>query len=114
MFTKRVKKTKQNLQKYILKLIDRKKKKLKNDNNKFIHFSYKDSLNNLNDIKDLNLNMNRNVVKEEKKNLLSIKKEKFEINTKEKNVQKIKIYYTLIKHLINIQTLMKLDNHSTR
>ena len=51
---KRVEKTKQKLQKYILKLIDRKKKKLKNDNDKFIHFLYKDSFNDLNDIKNSN------------------------------------------------------------
>ena len=54
MFIKRVEKTKRELQKYILKLIDRKKKKLKNDDDKFKHFFYKDSLNDLNDIKDLN------------------------------------------------------------
>ena len=54
MFIKCVKKTKRELQKYILKLIARKKKKLKNDDDKFIHFFYKDSLNDLNDIEDLN------------------------------------------------------------
>ena len=53
MFTEHVKKIKRELQKYILKLIDRKKKKLKNDDDEFIHFFYKDSFNDLNDIKDL-------------------------------------------------------------
>ena len=43
-----------------------------------------------------------------------MKKEKFEINIKEKNVEEIEIYYTLIKHSINVQILMKLDSHSTR
>ena len=54
VFIKRVKKIKRELQKYILKLINRKKKKLKNDDNEFIHFFYKDSLNDINDIKNLN------------------------------------------------------------
>ena len=51
---KRVEKTKRELQKYILKLIYRKKKKLKNNDDEFIYFSYKDSLNDLNNIKNLN------------------------------------------------------------
>ena len=54
MFTKCVEKTKRKLQKYILKLIDRKKKKLKNDDDEFIYFFYKNSFNDLNNIKNLN------------------------------------------------------------
>ena len=51
---KRIEKTKRELRKYILKLIDRKKKKLKNDDDEFIHFFYKDLFNDLNNIKNLN------------------------------------------------------------
>ena len=40
-----------------------------------------------------------------------MKEEKFEINIKKKNVEKVKAYYILIKHSINIQTLMKFNNH---
>ena len=54
IFTKYVNKTKRELQKYILKLIDRKKKKLKNDDDEFIYFFYKDSFNDLNNIKNSN------------------------------------------------------------
>ena len=41
-----------------------------------------------------------------------MKKKEFEINIKEKNVEKIKAYYILIKHSISVQTLMKFDSHS--
>ena len=41
-------------------------------------------------------------------------KKKFEINIKGKNVEKLKTYYTLIKQSINVQILMKLNNHSPR
>ena len=54
VFTEHVEKTKWKLRKYILKQIDKKKKKLKDDDDEFIHFSYKDSLNDLNNINDLN------------------------------------------------------------
>ena len=43
-----------------------------------------------------------------------MKRKEFEINTEKKNVEKIKAYYTLIKHSISVQALIKLDNHSTR
>ena len=49
---------------------------------------------------------------EKKRKSLINEKKKFEINIKKKNVEKIEAYYTLIKHLINVQTLMKLDSHS--
>ena len=42
-----------------------------------------------------------------------MREKEFEINTEKKNIEKIKAYYTLIKHSINVQTLMKFDNHST-
>ena len=41
-------------------------------------------------------------------------KKKVRDKYKKKNVEKIEVYYTLIKHSISVQTLMKLDNHSTR
>ena len=41
-----------------------------------------------------------------------MKEKKFEINTEKKDVEEIKTYYTLIKHSISVQTLMKFDNHS--
>ena len=74
MFTKRVEKTKRELQKYILKLIDRKKKKLKNDDDKFIYFFYKDSLNNLNDIEDSNSKYESKCRQKRKENFSSMKK----------------------------------------
>ena len=114
VFTKRVERKKRELQKYILKLIDWKKKKLKNDDDKFIHFFYKNSLNDLNDIKDLNSKYDSKCCQRKKESLLSMKKEKFEINTKEKNVEKIEVYYILIKYSINVQTLLKFDSHSIR
>ena len=112
MFTKCVEKTKRELQKYILKLIDRKKKKLKNDDDEFIHFFYKDSFNDLNDIKNSDFEYESKRRQRKKKSFLSMKEKKFEINTKEMNVEKIETYYTLIQHSISVQTLMKLDNHS--
>ena len=93
-------------------MIDRKKKKLKNNNDEFIYFFYKNSFNDLNDIKNSNFKY-KSKCRQRKKSFSSIKK-KFEINIEKKNVEKIKTYYTLIKHSINIQTLMKLDNHSIR
>ena len=114
VFTKRVEKIKRELQKYILKLIDRKKKKLKNDDDKFIHFFYKNSFSNVNNLKDLNFKYESKRRQRRKEDLSSMKKKEFEINTKEKIIEKIETYYTLIKHSINVQTLMKLDNHSTR
>ena len=111
MFINRVEKIKRKLQKYILKLIDRKKKKLKNDNNKFIYFFYKNSLNDLNDIKDSNSEYKSK--RRQKKSFSSIKEQEFEINFRKKNVEEIKIYYILIKHSISVQTLIKLDSHST-
>ena len=100
------------MQKYTLKLIDRKKKKLKNDNDKFIHFFYKNSLNDLNDIKnsDSEYELKR---RQRRKKSFSSEEKKFEINTRKKNIKEIKAYYILIKHLISVQILMKLDNHST-
>ena len=113
MFTKCIKKTKQKLQKYFLKLIDRKKKKLKNDDDEFIYFFYKDSLNDLNDIENLNFKYKSKRCQRRKESLSSMEK-KVRDKYKKKNVKKIKAYYTLIKHSINVQTLMKLDNHSIR
>ena len=57
------------------------------------------------------LNTNRNVVKEKK--VSRQWKKKFEINTEKKNVEEIKVYYTLIKYSISVQTLMKFNNYST-
>ena len=113
MFTELVEKIKRELQKYILKLIDRKRKKLKNNDDEFIHFFYKDSLNDLNDIKNSNSEYESKRCQRRKKSLSSMKEKKFEIDIEKKNVEKIKAYYTLIKHLISIRTLMKFDNHST-
>ena len=81
MFTKYIEKTKRRLQKDILKLIDRKKKKLKNDNDEFIHFFYKDSFSDLNDIEDSNSKDESKRRQGRKRSLSSIKK-KFEINIK--------------------------------
>ena len=97
-----------------MKLIDRKKKKLKNDDDEFIYFFYTNSLSNLNDIKKLNFKYESKRCQRRKKNLSSMKKKEFEKNTEEKNVEKIKAYYILIKYSISIQALMKLDSHSTR
>ena len=47
-----IEKIKRELQKYILKLIDRKKKRLKNDDDEFIYFFYKNSFSDLNNIKN--------------------------------------------------------------
>ena len=74
-------------------MIDRKKKKLKNDDDKFIYFFYKDSFSDLNDIKDSNFEYKSKRHQRKKKNFSSMKEKKFEINIKEKNVKKIKAYY---------------------
>ena len=87
--------------------------KLKNNHDKFIHFFYKDSLNDLNEIKNSNFKYKLKRCQKRKKHLSSMKEEEFEINTEKKNVEELKTYYTLMKHLITVQTLMKLDNHST-
>ena len=74
VFTKCIKKIKRELQKYILKLIDRKKKKLKNDDNKFIYFFYKDSLDDLNNIKISSFKYKLKHFQKKKESLSSIKK----------------------------------------
>ena len=84
MFIKRVEKTKWKLQKCILKLIDWKKKKLKNNDDKFIHFFYKDSFNDLYNIKNSNFKYELKRRQKRKKSFSSIKKEEFEINIEKK------------------------------
>ena len=84
MFTKRVEKIKRELQKYILKLINRKKKKLKNENNKFIHFLYKDSLNDLNNIKNSNSEYKLKCRQRKKRKSLVNKKRRVRDKYKEK------------------------------
>ena len=55
--------------------IDRsKEKKLKNDDDELIHFFYKDSFSDLNDIKNLNFEYESKRCQKRKKNLLSMKK----------------------------------------
>ena len=71
-----------------MKLIDRKKKNLKNDNNKFIHNFYKDSLNDLNEIENSNSEYKSKRRQKRKKNLLSMKKKEFEINIKKKMLKR--------------------------
>ena len=77
----------EDYKKYILKLIDRKKKKLKNNDNEFIHFFYKDSLNDLNDIKNLNSEYESKRHQRSKESLSSVKK-KFEINIKKRMLKR--------------------------
>ena len=74
MFIKRVEKIKRELQKYILKLIDRKKKKLKNDDDKSIHVFYKDSFKDLNEIKNLNSEYESKRRQRKKKSLVNERK----------------------------------------
>ena len=102
MFTKRVEKTKRRLRKYILKQIDKKKEKLKDDDDELIHFSYKNSLSDLNDINESNLKYELKRFYKTKKNSSSANAEKFDINTTEKKVEKIKTHHTLIQFFVNI------------
>ena len=105
MFTKRVEKTKRELRKYILKQIDKKKKKLKNNDDEFIHFFYKDSLNDLNDINELNLKYESKRFHKTKESFSSTNAEKFDINTTKKEVEKIKAHHTLIQFFVNISII---------
>ena len=90
--------------------IDRSKKKEVEERLWRIYtFFYKDSLNDLNDIE--NSDSEYKSKRHQKKNLLSMKKKVWN-RYKKKDIKKIKAYYTLIKHSISVQTLMKLDNHS--
>ena len=57
-----------------MKLIDRKKKKLKNDDDEFIHFFYKNSFNDLNDIKNSNFEHEAKRRQRRKESLSSMKK----------------------------------------
>ena len=75
---------------------------------------YKDLFSNLNDIKNSNSKYESKRCQRKKENLLSLKEKKFEINIKKKNIEKIKIYYTLIKHSINVQALIEFNNYSIR
>ena len=84
MFIKCIEKIKRELQKYILKLIDQKKKKLKNDDDKLIHFSYKNSLTELNGIKNSDSEYESKRHQRRKENLLSIKRKEFEMNIETK------------------------------
>ena len=94
-----------------MKLIDRKKKKLKNNDDEFIHFFYKDSFNDLNNFKDSDSKYELKRRRTKKKFFVNERKK---VRDKyKKNVEKIKACYTLIKHSISVQTLMKFDNHST-
>ena len=106
MFIKRIEKTKRKLRKYILKQIDKKKKKLKDDDNKFIHFSYKNSLNDLNDINDSNLKYKLKRFYKTKKSFSSTNVKKFNINTIKK-IEKIKAHHTLIQLFVNISIIDK-------
>ena len=76
-------------------------------------FFYKNSLSDSDDIKDLNFEYKSKRRQRRKESFSSMKEKQFAINIKEKNVEKIKRYYILIKHSINVQTLMKFDSHST-
>ena len=96
MFTKRVEKTKQKLRKYILKQIDKKKKKLKDDDDEFIHFFYKDSFNDLNDINESNSKYELKCFYKMKESFSSANAKEFNINTTEKKVKEIKTHYILI------------------
>ena len=88
MFTKRVEKTKRKLRKYILKQIDKKKKKLKNDDDEFIHFFYKDSFNDLNDINNLNSKYTLKRFHKTKESSSSANAEEFDINTIKKKLKR--------------------------
>ena len=109
MLTKRVEKTKRKLRKYILKQIDKKKKKLKDDDDKFIHFSYKDSLNDLNDINNSNLKYKLKHFHKMKKSLSSTNAEEFDINTTKKKIEKIKIHHILIQFFVNISIINEIQ-----
>ena len=97
MFTERVEKTKRKLRKYILKQIDKKKKKLKNDNDKFIFFFYKNLFNDLNDINKLNSKYKLKRFHKIKENFSSTNAEKFNINTTKNKIEKIKAHHILIQ-----------------
>ena len=105
MFTKRVEKTKRKLRKYILKQIDKKKKKLKDDDDKFIHFFYKNSFNDLNDINESNLKYELKRFYKTKENFSSANAEKFDINTIKKKVEEIKAHHILIQFFVNISII---------
>ena len=76
VFIKRIKKTKRELQKYILKLIDRKKKKLKNNDDEFIDFFYKALFNNLNDIENSDSEYESKCRQRRKESFSSMKKKR--------------------------------------
>ena len=74
-------------------------------------FFWKNSFNNLINIKDSDSEYESKRCQREKKFLVDQKK-RIRNKYKKKSVEKIKAYYILIKHSISVQTFMKFDNNS--